>query len=124
MEFLLDTHTFLWFAWGDTQLSVLAKRLIEDEGNVKFVSMASIWEMAIKVNTGKLTLNRPYVDFLVERLDGNGFDVLPIERPHAELTAILPFHHRDPFDRLLIAQCISNSLPLIGNDVAFDAYGV
>ena len=86
--------------------------------------MASIWEMAIKAGIGKLNLTRPFADFLTDRLDGNGFDTLPIERIHAVQIATLPLHHRDPFDRLLIAQSLTDGMPLVSADAVFDAYGV
>ncbi len=86
--------------------------------------MASLWEMAIKVNIGKLTLTRPLADFLTDRLDGNGFEILPIERMHVLRVETLPLHHRDPFDRLLIAQSLMDVMPLVSADAMFDAYSV
>src|SRR5437660_12895428 len=123
MGLLLDTHAFLWFAWGDPQLSAIARRLIEDPANHKFLRVASIWEIAIKVNLGKLALAKPLEPFLIEHAEGNGFEVLAIERPHLAEIATLPLHHRDPFDRMLAAQSLIESLPLISADPIFDAYG-
>jgi PIN domain nuclease of toxin-antitoxin system len=124
MLLLLDTHAFLWFVWGDPQLSPSARALIEDDANRKFVSMVSIWEMAIKVGIGKLTLARPFEDFLADRLDGNGFEILPIDRMHVARIASLPLHHRDPFDRLLASQSVTETMSLLSADPIFDAYGV
>lgn len=124
MNLLLDTHTFLWFSWGDKQLSPQARSLIENDEHTKYVSMASIWEMAIKLNLGKLKLARPFEDFLTERIDGNGFEVLPIERAHSLQLVSMPLHHRDPFDRMLVAQCLTEDAAILSIDAVFDAYGV
>ena len=124
MNLLLDTHTFLWFAWGDKQLSHRTRSLIEDTGHTKYVSMASVWEMAIKLNLGKLKLTRPFEDFLIERVDDNGLEVLPIERTHTLQLVSMPLHHRDPFDRMLVAQCLTEDVPIFSIDAVFDAYGV
>jgi PIN domain nuclease of toxin-antitoxin system len=120
---LLDTHTFLWFAWDDRRLSPRARDLIEDGATQPIVSAASIWEIAIKLGTGKLSLARPLDQFLDEHLDGYEMEVLPIERRHSCHVATLPLHHRDPFDRMLAAQSLVESLPLISADTVFDAYG-
>src|SRR2546425_2990950 len=124
MRLLLDTHAFLWFAWGDPQLSSDARSLIEDPANQKLLSVASIWEIAIKVNVGKLTLAKPLDLFLIEHVDGNALEVLSIERRHSIHVAALPLHHRDPFDRMLAAQCLVEAMPLISADPALDAYGI
>src|SRR5688572_11186279 len=124
MRLLLDTHAFLWFAWGSSQLSSMARSLIENPANQKLVSLVGLWEIAVKVSVGKLTLAKPIGEFLAEHLDGNGFDILPIERSHVIRVADLPWHHRDPFDRLLISQCLAEALPLISADALFDAYGI
>lgn len=124
MRLLLDTHAFLWFAWGDPQLSSAARSLIEDPANQKLLSVASIWETAIKVRVGKLSLAKPLDLFLIEHVDGNALEVLAIERRHAIHVATLPLHHRDPFDRMLVAQCLVEAMPLISADPALDAYGI
>jgi PIN domain nuclease of toxin-antitoxin system len=124
MKLLLDTHTLLWFVWAEPQLSPTAKAAILDDANSVFVSVASLWELAIKVNIGKLSLDIPLNDFLHEAVDANGFEVLPIERSHLAAIVTLPLHHRDPFDRLLIAQSLTTAMPLITADAAFDAYGI
>jgi PIN domain nuclease of toxin-antitoxin system len=124
MEFLLDTHTLIWFFQDDPLLSGGAKVLIEEPSNRKRVSIATCWEIAIKVGLGKLNLGgptRPYLDRAIAR---SNFDLLPITLEHATEVEGLPHHHKDPFDRLLIAQAIVESLPIISADSAFDAYPV
>lgn len=120
---LLDTHTFIWFAFDDPQLSPTAKNQIES-ADVVLLSIASVWEMAIKVSTGKLVLPAPVEDFVTEHLDRDSIRLLPIEMPHLALVSRLPMHHRDPFDRLIIAQCLTENMAVVSADKAFDAYGV
>lgn len=124
MNILLDTHAFLWFIAGSENLSDKARELIEDEANHVFLSAASLWEMAIKVSLGKLTLTEPFETLIPEQLAVNGIELLAISVPHATRVASLPFHHRDPFDRLLIAQALTEEIPIISGDEAFDAYGI
>jgi PIN domain nuclease of toxin-antitoxin system len=124
VNLLLDTHAFLWFLDNDPQLSATAKRLIEDPINRKFVSMATCWELAIKVGLRKLDLGELATTFLPRELAANHFDLLGIELRHATFVETLPLHHRDPFDRLLIAQSMIEAIPVISVDVAFDVYGV
>jgi len=121
---LLDTHAMLWFFWGDSQLSPNAKSLIEDADNRKLVSIASCWEIAIKVGLGKLDLGEPSHSFLPREIEHNNFELLPISLNHATMVEGLPTHHRDPFDRLLIAQATVEELSLVSADVAFDRYDV
>jgi PIN domain nuclease of toxin-antitoxin system len=124
MKFLLDTHAFIWFIMGSPNLSVNARVLIEDVANEKFLSVASLWEIAIKSSIGKLTLSAPFDVLILPQLGLNGFKLLNIEIDHAALVATLPFHHRDPFDRLLIAQAITEKMSIVSIDAAFDAYAV
>ena len=124
MRLLLDTHTLLWFYLDDTQLSAPAKTAILDPGNAKLVSPASYWEVAIKVSLGKYALHESYEDFVQHAIFDNGFDVLPIEPRHTAALTRLPFHHRDPFDRLLIAQALVERTPLLSADGAFDPYPI
>ena len=124
MILLLETHTMLWFFWDDPQLSAVAKGLIEDPANRKLVSVASCWEVAIKVSIGKLSLGEPSQTFLEREIPGNNFELLPISLQHATGVETLPFHHRDPFDRLLIAQALLENVPMVSADVAFDPYPV
>ncbi|MGH8071972.1 MAG: type II toxin-antitoxin system VapC family toxin [Candidatus Entotheonellia bacterium] len=124
MRLLLDTHAFLWFVLGDAQLSNTAKSYILDSAHAKLISPASYWEIAIKVSIGKYILNASYELFTQRGIEGNGFEILPIELKHTVALTTLPFHHRDPFDRLLIAQAMAEQIPIISNDPAFDAYPI
>ena len=124
MKFLLDTHTFLWFVNDNPKLSVRLKDLIEDENNVSYLSIASLWEMSIKYNLGKLTLAPDYEEFIEEEVVKSSINLLNIELEHLKINATLPFHHRDPFDRLIIAQSLAEELPIITVDSAFDKYSV
>jgi PIN domain nuclease of toxin-antitoxin system len=122
MKLLLDTHVFLWFIMGSPHLSAEARALIEDEKNRKFISVASLWEIAIKSSIGKLSLSAAFDQLIPQQLSLNGFELLPIEIAHLATVTTLPFHHRDPFDRLLIAQAMTEQMPIVSSDSAFDAY--
>ena len=126
MSYLLDTRSLIWFALDNPKLSPTARGLIEDLGNEVFISTASIWEIAIKVSISKLPLNRPYPDFIDECFGPQMFELLPIKPAHTIQLAALPFptRHRDPFDRLLVAQAIVEGIPILSADVALDAYPV
>jgi len=124
MRLLLDTHTFLWFILDAPQLSASAKALIENPANKRLLSMASIWEMAIKTSNGKLTFKQPFEVFIPRHLRLNGIELLAIELPHVMALLDLPFHHRDLFDRLIIAQSMVEQHPLITVDSAFAAYPI
>ncbi len=124
MRLLLDTYAFLWFINGDARFSTTARALIEDSANTSSISVASIWEMAIKVSIGKLTFRQPFTTLLPQQLERNGIALLGITIDHALAVTALPFHHRDPFDRLLIAQAMTEQLPLVSADVVFDSYAV
>ena len=104
MRLLLDTQAFLWFVLNEPQLSAAAKALIEDPANDVLVSPASYWEIAIKACLKKLDLFAPYDDFMNRGIVGNDFEILPIEPKHTSVLTTLPIHHKDPFDRLLVAQ--------------------
>jgi PIN domain nuclease of toxin-antitoxin system len=123
-DLLLDTHAMLWFFWDDSRLSSHAKMLIEDADNRKLVSIASCWEIAIKVGLGKLNLGEPSRSFLPREIARNNFELLPISLDHATTVEGLVLHHRDPFDRLLIAQAMVEGLSLVGSDAVFDKYGI
>jgi PIN domain nuclease of toxin-antitoxin system len=101
-------------------LSPTARTLLEDPENEPLVSIASLWEIAIKRSLGKLEV----ADELPSTIDATGFDWLGIEREHAWVVRSLPHHHRDPFDRLLIAQALTERLPLVSSDAQLDAYGI
>jgi PIN domain nuclease of toxin-antitoxin system len=124
LRLLLDTHSLLWFVLNDAQLSDSARTTISDPANDVLVSPASYWEIAIKVSIGKYTLTVPYQDFIQHAIADNDFEVLPVEVRHAALVATLPFHHKDPFDRLLVAQALAEDIPLVSNETIFDDYGV
>ncbi len=124
MRLLLDSHTFLWFVLKDPQLSRAADALITDPANDILVSPATYWEIAIKVGKKKLDLLASYDDFLKRGIEGNDFEVLPIATKHTSLLTTMPMHHKDPFDRLLIAQGLVEQIPIVSVDSAFDAYGV
>jgi len=123
MNLLLDTHTVIWFLNGDPQLSKAASFVISDEGGVRLVSMASVWEMAIKIKTGKLDIGFP-LDDLMDKLVLNGIMILPIEFRHIQHTNKLDIHHRDPFDRIIIAQSIAEDLTIISKDKNFSLYPI
>lgn len=124
MSYLLDTHTFLWFINDDPVLSATARALIEVPENIIYLSIASLWEMAIKVSLGKLEIPSPFTGFINTQLRENAINLLEITTEHIGIVMTLPFHHRDPFDRLIIAQAQSENLPIIGKDEAFDDYKV
>jgi PIN domain nuclease of toxin-antitoxin system len=124
MRVLLDTHTFLWFILDAPQLSSTAKILIEDPVNDVEVSPASYWEIAIKIKLGKYALSQPYQPFIETHIAVNDFHILPIEPRHTALLTTMPFHHKDPFDRLLVAQALKENIPIISVDTQLDPYGV
>ena len=123
MRLLLDPHTFLWFIADDPHLPVSARALLESDIEL-LLSTASLWEMAVKVSIGKLSLGEPYEVFIPQQLALNRIEVLQITITHLATVSGLPLHHRDPFDRLIIAQALVEDLPLVGGDAAFDAYGI
>jgi len=124
MRLLLDTHSFLWFITDDPKLSGRARESIEDPGNAILLSMASMWEMAIKASLGRLQLARPFGVLMPDQLQQNMIELMPIELHHVVQVASLPFHHRDPFDRLIVAQALIERIPIVGVDGDFDAYGI
>jgi PIN domain nuclease of toxin-antitoxin system len=118
MRLLLDTHMFLWAVGGSALLKPAARRAIESAEQV-FVSAASLWEISIKARLGKIEADP---DQLLAAIDGSGFTELPVSAAHAVAASRLPLHHRDPFDRLLIAQCISEPLRFLTADAALGRY--
>ena len=123
MRFIIDTHTFLWFIHDSPQLSANAKNLLESDNDL-WVSIVSLWEIAIKVNIGKLTLPNAYEDFIPEQLTLNDIEILPITMAHLAIYTTLPLYHRDPYDRLIIGQAMTEKVSIIGADVTFDNYSV
>lgn len=124
MNLLLDTHAFLWFWWADPTLSATAEAAICDAGNRKLVSPASSWEIAIKVSLKKLDLGAPYRGYIHTHMVRNNFELLQITDDHLAGVVDLPFHHRDPFDRMLVAQALYEGIPIVSADAQLDAYGV
>jgi PIN domain nuclease of toxin-antitoxin system len=121
---LLDTHAFLWWLDGDRRLSRTARAFVGDDGNVIYVSAATAWEIATKVRLGRLPGAIDVADDVAACLRAQGFTALPITIPHAQKAGALPGPHRDPFDRMLIAQAQAEDVPLVSNERVFDHYGV
>jgi PIN domain nuclease of toxin-antitoxin system len=119
---LIDTHTLLWFLDDDSRLPSSIKQQIENAETV-LVSIASIWEIAIKINIGKLTLKTPFVS-IQQNLNTLGIDVTPVTFADTETYLSLPLHHRDPFDRILVAQAINRNLVLVSRDALLDPYPI
>lgn len=124
MKKLLDTHAFLWFVLGDSRLGAAASFALVNPDNTLFLSPASYWEIAIKLSLGKYVLKGDFEPFMEQQISENDLRVLPISIRHASLVATLPFHHRDPFDRMLIAQAMAEQIPLVSGDRVLDAYPV
>lgn len=124
MRLLLDTHAFLWWINDAPDLSAKARKAIADPGNECLLSLASCWEMAIKASIGKLRLAGTVERFIPEQLAANHFGRLDINFRHVARVAALPFHHRDPFDRLLAAQAEEEKLAIVSADPVFQSYGV
>ena len=124
MRLLLDTHTFIWYVTDNPRLSAHVKLLIEDENNEKLVSIASIWEMAINHSIGRLNFSLPFMEFVGQQLTVSNIGLLEINLQHIEVVASLPLHHRDPFDRLIIAQSMAEQIPILSVDAIFDAYAI
>lgn len=124
MRVLLDTHTLLWWLSGDKKLSLRARRTIADEANEIFVSAVSAWEVATKHRIGKLPDAGPLAVDFAREVRQQGFSALPITLDHGQVAGALAGEHRDPFDRLLIAQSLEEKMALLSNDAVFDAFGV
>jgi PIN domain nuclease of toxin-antitoxin system len=124
VRLLVDTHAFLWWVENSASLSARARAAIADPGHECLFSVASGWELAIKISLGKLKITGSLDRFLPEQLAANNFDVLGIEMRHLARVAVLPFHHRDPFDRLLAAQALEDRVAIVSVDPIFTKYGV
>jgi len=124
VKLLLDTHAFLWWLTDDEQLSSRARRAIADGKNEIFFSAASAWEIAIKSRLGRVSLPEDAERYIPEQLDANGFEALPVRLLHALRVASLPDIHRDPFDRLLVAQALVEGLVVLSNDRQLGRYAV
>ncbi|MBI3929224.1 MAG: type II toxin-antitoxin system VapC family toxin [Armatimonadetes bacterium] len=124
MRLLLDTHTLLWWLEDNPGLSDGARRAIGDYKNEVFLSVASVWEMAVKISLGRLTLSRPLPKLVGPELTASGITLLPVRAEHCFAVCKLSFHHRDPFDRMLVSQAIAESLRLVSKNAIFDSYPV
>lgn len=124
MNVLLDTHVLIWWSISPSNLSENVYKLLDDQVNNLFFSLASIWEMQIKLQIGKLTLNLPLPELIEDQCKTNGLQLLPIETSHIYALNNLPSHHKDPFDRLLIAQGIVEQIPIVSIDEVFDNYPI
>ena len=127
MKLLLDTHAFLWHADGSPQMSATATALVVNPENELFLSMASVWEIAIKAGMKKLTMSAPFATFMTRAIAGYGVSVLPVTFDDCAAYEQLPFPdklHRDPFDRMIITHALRDRLAVVGVDSAFDSYGV
>jgi PIN domain nuclease of toxin-antitoxin system len=125
LKLLLDSHAVLWAADNPSRLGAAAKAELQNPANELFLSAATIWEIAIKVGIGKLSLSLPYATWMNRAMVDLGIaTVLPITVHYAGIQATLPNHHGDPFDRLLVAQSQAENMPLVSSDPVFDQYGV
>ncbi|MGY6528644.1 MAG: type II toxin-antitoxin system VapC family toxin [Cyanobacterium sp.] len=121
MQFLLDTHTFLWFISDSEEIPEHLFNLLESDVDL-LLSIASLWEIAIKVSINKLILPQDYQEFIGQQIKINDIEILPISLSHLNIITTLPLHHKDPFDRLIIAQGIEENITIITRDSVFDSY--
>ena len=121
MEYLIDTHTLLWFLEDSNELSGTAKKVVEDERNRIFISIASLWEISIKTALGRLSIDGSYESILNDLIE-NSIEILPINFAHTVQQNSLPFHHRDPFDRIIVSQAIVEKMDFVSIDSECDAY--
>ena len=124
MKYILDTHTLLWIVTDDSRLSSDAKRIYLDKRNDICLSLASVWELAIKSSLSKISFGMTLEEFVDEHVFGNAIDILYIGLGHVVRIEQLPFHHRDPFDRMIISQALEEDLIVLGSDTLFDDYGI
>jgi PIN domain nuclease of toxin-antitoxin system len=124
MRHLVDAHSLIWALDNPRKLGIRATVILEDPANELIVSVGTIWELSIKVGLGKLSLSLPYRTWMEKALVDLALVVSPITLELAERQMALPFHHRDPFDRLLAAQCLVEAIPIVSADSVFDQYGV
>lgn len=124
MRFLLDTHAFLWWITDDIQMPAQVREIISDEGNELFLSVASCWEIAIKAQLGKLQIAENPETYIPDQMQRNAIQGLPIQTSHALHVFNLPYHHRDPFDRMLVSQAQLENLPIITSDSLIAQYNI
>ncbi|MEM6262859.1 MAG: type II toxin-antitoxin system VapC family toxin [Bacteroidota bacterium] len=121
MRYLIDTHVFIWYAIGDARISQKAIGIIDSEEK-KYISIASLWEMAIKVNIGKLHFSSSFEEVIDRQLEINKYKILPITKKHLTKLSGLGLHHKDPFDRLIICQSLAEGIPIVTVDSSFSMY--
>ena len=124
MKILLDTHTLLWLITGDKRLSKTSREIFLNTENRLYFSIVSLWEICIKKSLGKISLKNKWIDIIQEEMKANSIQWLPVEISHCAKVIELPFHHRDPFDRMLIAQAITEDLSILSRDSCFSAYDI
>jgi PIN domain nuclease of toxin-antitoxin system len=124
VNYLLDTHAFIWWSEGSPKLPVPVQDALRDRSNQLWLSHASVWEMQIKVQIGKLTLGAPLAHLIQQEVDRNGLRLLAISMEDILRLDSLPLHHRDPFDRMILAQASAGGFHLVSDDSNFPAYGV
>jgi len=124
MNILLDSHTLIWFSQNSPQLSSSAIKILEDRNNLLFLSLVSVWEIQIKVQLGKLNLDISLSEIVKDQTKINDVQILPLKLSHIWTLDTLPYYHKDPFDRLLISQAITENLIILGVDSVFDSYPV
>lgn len=123
MNYLLDTHALIWFLIGDKNLSEKSKEIIENQDNSIFISVSTIWEIAIKISLNKFKFQKGFKNFL-DLIDNNGFEIIPISFEHALAVSSLEFIHRDPFDRLIVAQALTENMDIITKDEYITQYHI
>ena len=124
MKYLIYTHTLLWIVTKDQKLSEKAKKLYLNTEKLIFFSLASVWEIAIKISLKKLSIEEPLKDFIQSQIKGNDIKILNIEIKHILSLENLPYYHCDPFDRLIISQSMNENIPVLGSDKVFDLYPI
>ncbi|WP_419547107.1 type II toxin-antitoxin system VapC family toxin [Microcystis sp.] len=124
MNILLDSHTLIWFSQNSPQLSSSAIEILEDRNNLLFLSLVRVWEIQIKVQLGKLNLDISLSEIVKDQTKINDVQILPLKLSHIWTLDTLPYYHKDPFDRLLISQAITENLIILGVDPVFDSYPV
>jgi len=124
VKILIDTHAFLWFIGGSPKLTNSALKLIEDTENKRLLSIVSLWEITIKASIGKLKIDLPLAKIVTEHIEGNAIELLEIKPEHLDTLKALPFYHKDPFDRLIIAKGFYENTPILSKDEIFDKYNI
>lgn len=124
MRVLVDTQSIIWFSLDNVRLSKTARETLENNDNECYISMASFWEMSIKINLGKLDMEGLTLKEFIDKVQEHNFIDLGIGQNHVIVNGQLPFHHRDPFDRMIISQAIAEQMPVVSNDPVFDDYPI